>query len=102
MIKRKWPRRYNLPPTLDASATIIQSWDTAAKGGAQSNYSVCTTWLYDNKRYYLLDVYREQVDYPTLKADAISIAKLYKAKVILIEDAATGAALTKELQNQGL
>jgi predicted phage terminase large subunit-like protein len=99
MIKRTWPRRYDVPPT---SATIIQSWDTAAKGGSQSNYSVCTTWLYHNKRYYLLDVYREQVDYPTLKAQAISIAKLHNAKVILIEDAGTGTALAKELQIQGL
>jgi predicted phage terminase large subunit-like protein len=102
MIKRTWPRRYDVPPKLDSSATVIQSWDTAAKGGSQSNYSVCTTWLNHNKRYYLLDVYREQVDYPTLKARAISIAKLHKAKVILIEDAATGTALVKELQNEGL
>ena len=102
MIKRTSPSRYDVPPTLDSSATVIQSWDTAAKGGSQSNYSVCTTWLYHDKRYYLLDVYREQVDYPTLKAQAISIAKLHNAKVILIEDAGTGTALAKELQIQGL
>jgi predicted phage terminase large subunit-like protein len=102
MIKRSWPCRYDGLPALDSSATIIQSWDTAAKGGSQSNYSVCTTWLYQNKRYYLLDVFREQVDYPTLKARAISLAKLHNPRVILIEDAATGTALAKELQNQGL
>jgi len=102
MIKRKWARRYNLPPARDSSAMIIQSWDTAAKGGEQSNYSVCTTWLYQNRRYYLLDVYRERVDYPTLKARAIALAKLHNAKVILIEDAGFGPALAKELQNQGL
>jgi len=102
MIKRTWPRRYRVPPTLDASATVIQSWDTAAKGGSRSNYSVCTTWLYDNKRYYLLDVYREQVGWPTLKRQAIAMAKLHNAKVILVEDAGTGDALAKEMQNQGL
>jgi predicted phage terminase large subunit-like protein len=102
MIKRTWPRRYNLPPQLDSSAMIIQSWDTAAKGGEQSNYSVCTTWQYQDNRYYLLDVYRERVDYPTLKTEAISMAKQDKPKVILIEDAATGPALTKELQAKGL
>ena len=102
MIKRTWLRRYDLPPTFDSSATISQSWDTAAKGGEQSNYSVCTTWLYQNNRYYLLDVYRERVDYPTLKTEAIALAKLHNAKVILIEDAGFGPALAKELQNQGL
>jgi predicted phage terminase large subunit-like protein len=102
MIKRTWPRRYRVPPRIDASATVIQSWDTATKGGSQSNYSVCTTWLCDNKRYYLLDVYREQVGWPTLKRQAIAIAKLHNAKVILVEDAGTGDALAKEMQNQGL
>jgi predicted phage terminase large subunit-like protein len=102
MIKRSWPRRYDVPPQIDSSTTVIQSWDTAAKGGGQSNYSVCTTWLHHNNRYYLLDVYREQVDYPSLKTQAIALAELHNAKVILIEDAATGTALAKELENQGL
>jgi predicted phage terminase large subunit-like protein len=102
MIKRKWPRCYNLPPQRDSSATIIQSWDTATKGGEQSNYSVCTTWLYQNKRYYVLDVYREKVDYPALKAQAISLAELHNPTVILIEDAATGNGLARELEDRGL
>jgi predicted phage terminase large subunit-like protein len=101
MIKRKWPRCYNLPPQRDSSATIIQSWDTATKGGEQSNYSVCTTWLYQNKRYYVLDVYREKVDYPALKAQAISLAELHNPTVILIEDAATGNGLARELEEKG-
>ena len=102
MIKRSWPRRYDVPPKIDSSKTVIQSWDTAAKGGGQSNYSVCTTWLNHKGRYYLLDVYREQVDYPALKTQAISMAELHDPTVILIEDAGTGTALAKELQNQGL
>jgi predicted phage terminase large subunit-like protein len=102
MIKRKWPRRYDVPPQLDSSAMVIQSWDTAAKGGALSNYSVCTTWLCEENRYTLLDVYREQVDYPALKRQARLLAKIYNPKVILIEDAATGTALARELQAKGL
>ena len=102
MIKRSWPRRYDELPKINSSTRVIQSWDTATKGGEQSNYSVCTTWRYQNRSYYLADVFREQVDYPTLKARAISLAKLHKPNVVLIEDAGVGTALAKELGAAGL
>ena len=77
MIKRTWPRRYDRLPERNASTLTFQSWDTATKDSGQSNYSVCTTWLYHDKKYYLVDVFRERVDYPALKARAISLAKLH-------------------------
>jgi predicted phage terminase large subunit-like protein len=102
MIKRTWPRRYDRLPEPNASTVKLQSWDTATKDSAQSNYSVCTTWLYHDKKYYLADVFRERVDYPALKARAISLAKLHDPKVILVEDAGLGGGLAKELQQVGL
>ncbi len=77
MIKRTWPRRYDRLPERNGSTLTMQSWDTATKDSRQSNYSVCTTWLYHDKRYYLADVFRERVDYPRLKAQAIALAKLH-------------------------
>jgi predicted phage terminase large subunit-like protein len=47
-------------------------------------------------------VLRGRFDYPTLKAQAISHARLHKPANILIEDAEVGTALVKELQNAGL
>src|SRR5256884_6421739 len=35
-------------------AKILQSWDTAAKDGAQNDWSVCTTWMILDKAYYLI------------------------------------------------
>jgi predicted phage terminase large subunit-like protein len=102
MIKRAWVRRYERLPARNSQTMVIQSWDTATKGSEQSNYSVCTTWLYQEKRYYLVDVFRDRIDYPTLKARATSLAELHKPNVILIEDAGLGNALTKELQQAGL
>ena len=102
MIKRTWVRRYDRLPERKSSATVIQSWDPAIKESEQANYSVCTTWLYQDKLYYLVDVFRDRIDYPTLKAEAISLAGLHKPNVILIEDAAGGTALAKELQQTGL
>jgi predicted phage terminase large subunit-like protein len=99
MIKRDWVRRYNQLPV---GGSVIQSLDTASKEGGQNDWSVCTTWLlYDNK-YYLIDVLRGRFDYPTLKAQAMSLAREHKPDKILIEDAGVGTALVRELQNAGL
>jgi predicted phage terminase large subunit-like protein len=102
MIKRTWPRRYQRLPERNSSTLTLQSWDTATKDSGPSNYSVCTTWLYHEKKHYLVDVFRERVDYPLLKARAISLAKLHAPKVILVEDAGLGSGLAKELQQVGL
>jgi predicted phage terminase large subunit-like protein len=102
MIKRTWPKRYDRLPERNSSALIIQSWDTAIKGSDQANYSVCTTWLYQDRRYYLIDVFRDRIDYPTLKLQATASAQLHKPNVILVEDAGLGTALAKELHEVGL
>jgi predicted phage terminase large subunit-like protein len=48
-----------------------------------------------------MDVLRGRFDYPTLKAQALSLARLHKPDKILIEDARVGTALVRELQNAG-
>ena len=102
MIKREWPRRFDRLPDHTSETMVIQSWDTATKDSAQSDYSACTTWHYTAGRYHLVDVVRERVDYPSLKTLAVSHAKLHNPNVILIEDAGVGTALAKELNDAGL
>jgi predicted phage terminase large subunit-like protein len=99
MIRRDWLRYYPEPPERTNSTTIIQSWDTAAKNGAQNDWSVCTTWLVSDDHYYLLDLTRGRYDYPSLKATAIALAQRYRPHYVLIEDASTGTALAQELTN---
>ena len=99
MIKRSWLRYYdNVPEERGYGAKVIQSWDTAAKNGAQNDYSVCTTWLLFEKNFYLLDVTRGRYEYPRLKATALALAERYEPDVVLIEDASTGTALAQELE----
>src|SRR6516225_3367074 len=95
MIKRDWVRRYDqLPP----SGLMIQSWDIANKQGEENDYSVCTTWLIDENRYYLTDVLRGRFDFPTLRKKVAEQAKLHKASQVLIEDAGFGTALIQDLK----
>ena len=76
---------------------MIQSWDTAAKDGAQNDWSVCTTWLLVDEHFYLLDLTRGRYEYPQLRDTALALAKRYRPNEILIEDASTGIALAQEL-----
>ena len=52
MIKRDWVRRYNEPPVQKDTLMVLQSWDTASKGGPENDFSVCTTWIYRDKNSF--------------------------------------------------
>jgi len=99
MIKRAWLKYYDEIPADIPYSRIIQSWDTAAKDGAQNDWSVCTTWLVADDNYYLLDLVRDRFEYPLLRGTAIELAKRFKPDEILIEDASTGTALAQELRD---
>lgn len=99
VFKESWcTRRYNLIP---ASANVcIHSWDTAQKEQEQNDPSVMTAWRlghYD-PGYYLADVFRDRVDYPTLKRKVISLALRDNPAAILIEDKSSGQSLIQELR----
>ncbi|MGY4615478.1 putative phage terminase large subunit-like protein [Bradyrhizobium sp. USDA 4472] len=100
MIKRDWLRYYDAAPPFEFGSRIIQSWDTAAKNGAQNDWSVCTTWQVADGNYYLLDLVRGRFEYPILRDTALELAKRFRPHEILIEDASTGIALAQELSNE--
>jgi predicted phage terminase large subunit-like protein len=101
MVKRRWVVRYSeLPPASERLFTL-QSWDTASKGGPDNDWSVCTTWIVSRKRlWYLIDVWRQRVDYPALKASVQDLAKKWSAQRVLVEDAGAGTSLVQELRNR--
>jgi predicted phage terminase large subunit-like protein len=101
MVKRHWVKRYReLPPDAER-LFVLQSWDTASKGGPENDWSVCTTWLVARgKKWYLINVWRDRVDYPELKAKAQSLALEWKAQRVLVEDSGAGTALVQELRGR--
>jgi predicted phage terminase large subunit-like protein len=101
MIRKQWLRYYDVAPERTYRTKVIQSWDTAAKNGAQNDWSVCTTWLLHDKHFYLLDVTRGRYEYPRLRETAAALADRFKPSVIMIEDASTGIALAQELRQAG-
>lgn len=102
MFKRKWLNYYDHLPEIMDDGEVFQSWDTASKTGLENDWSVGTTWLLQDNLYYLLDVCREKLNYPDLKATMIEQAQQYEASVILIEDTGVGSGLLDELRMEGL
>ena len=101
MVKRHWVKRYSeLPPASERLFTL-QSWDTASNGGPDNDWSVCTTWIVSRKKlWYLVDVWRQRVDYPALKASVQTLAKKWTARRVLVEDAGAGTSLVQELRGR--
>jgi predicted phage terminase large subunit-like protein len=97
MIHREWLRFYDHAPERTWPMTVIQSWDTAAKDGAQNDWSVCTTWLLVGDDFYLIELTRGRFEYPVLRDTALELQKRFKPDAILIEEASTGIALAQEL-----
>ena len=101
MVKRHWIKRYSeLPP--DSERLV----DTAKLGHGQqgrpdNDWSVCTTWIVTRKKqWYLIDVWRQRVDYPALKANVQTLAKQWNARRVLVEDTGAGTSLVQELRGQ--
>ena len=93
----EWFKRYINKPL---NGRIIQSWDTAVKADQLNDFSVCTTWMISDLKYYLIDVFAERLEYPNLKKQVIYQSKLYAPDTILIEDKASGQSLIQDLRNE--
>jgi predicted phage terminase large subunit-like protein len=102
LVKEAWFKRFEpheLPAKFDQ---VVQSWDTANKPTELSDYSVCTTWGVKDKHFYLLNVLRKRLDYPSLKRAVQQQWQAFDAKVILIEDKASGTQLIQDLIEERL
>jgi predicted phage terminase large subunit-like protein len=96
LIKRDWVQRYQQAPA--EFLRIIQSWDTAYKDTEINDPSVCTTWGETRQGWYVLDVFRDRMEYPALKRAVASKAEQWQPHAILIEDKSSGQSLIQEMR----
>lgn len=100
IFKEAWLRnRYGAIP-IEAN-TVVHSWDTAQKPEQINDPSVCSVWNLGRGApgYYLREVWRKQVDYPTLKHKVVAFAERDNPAAILIEDKSSGQSLIQDLRN---
>ena len=96
LIQLSWFKRYKLIPR--QWTRLVQSWDTAHKAKEENAPWVCTTWLECDSQDYLLEVYREWMEYPEGKRAVYSQAEKWSPDVVLIEDKSSGQALIQEVR----
>ena len=102
IVKRDWLKFYSPEEKPDKFDQILQSWDTANKDTELADYSVCTTWGIKDGHWFLLDVFRDKLEFPALKRKIEALAKLHGAGIVLIEDKASGTSLIQDLRAAGL
>lgn len=107
LIKSEWMRYYTTTP--ESFTHIVTSWDTASKTGTTNAYSACITLgISADKHIYLLDIYREKLEFPHLanmvksKFDSLFAAHQRAQHKIVIEDASSGTQLIQFLPELGV
>ena len=101
LVRVEWFPRYKKFPDLSQFQFIVQSWDPAQAPGVSNDYSVCTTWGIRDGRFFLLDVYRQKIDYPTLRKRVVEQKKLWSAGMVIVEGINNGLSLFQDLRAQG-
>ena len=102
IVKTAWLQYYEPGQRPERFSQTVQSWDTANKATELSDFSVCTTWGARDNRYYLLDVFRQRLNYPDLKRKVQELARRDRPNKILIEDKASGTQLIQDLKADGV
>ena len=98
LVKWDWFKTYDLPPERLPGDRLVQSWDTASKAEEANDFSVCTTWLVRRNDAWLLDVFRQKLEFPELRKRLITHAGQWKPHLILIEDVGSGTHLIQDLK----
>jgi predicted phage terminase large subunit-like protein len=92
-----FPNITELPPK---SAPVVLSVDAGMTKGRKSAFSVIQAWRVMSDRYHLIDQFREQCDYATLRHALRRFRKRCRPAAILIERAANGVALISDLSTK--
>lgn len=97
LVKTEWFKTYYQLKHPMHAEHIIQSWDTAVSASESADYSVCTTWYAIQGELFLVDIFREKIEFPKLCDIVMAQAKKYQATTVLIESAGVGQALYKQV-----
>lgn len=98
LFKAGWLKRYSERPKPQQVQGIFQSWDTAYDINETNDYSVCSTWALSGKRCYLLDVYREKLEFPDLERAIYRLRKIWEADLVIVEKAGSGLSVGQNIR----
>lgn len=85
-------------PARTQQLLVVQAIDSAWKTGPSSDYSVLATIASDMVDFYIVDIWRQRVQYPDLRRAAIDRYDLLQPRIVYCEEAASGFAVVQELK----
>lgn len=94
-VKPEWFKTFQTPPQ---AGLVIFSLDTASKPALTNDYSAGILARYYQRRFYILDVFRERLEFGALRARVAQWCEHYRVERLLIEDASSGQALIQMLR----
>jgi predicted phage terminase large subunit-like protein len=97
LIKLEWFETYDSITKRLPGDQVGQCWDPAQSITENADYSVCTTWLIRQNRYYLLDLLRFRAEHPDLVRKVIEEAHRWQPQLVLIEAVGHGKALCDDV-----
>ena len=100
IIKLDWFKSYDKITQRLHDDQIVQSWDPAQSITENADWSVCTTWLIRQNKYYLLEVLRFRAEHPDLVQRVIDEAHRRSPNLILIESVGHGKALCDDVSRK--
>jgi predicted phage terminase large subunit-like protein len=95
--RTEWFKRYRELPKI---IRRIQTVDSAFKTTMSADYSVIATWGLTENGYYLLDVWRQRVEFPDLKRAIVDQHAKHRPSAIYVEDKASGQSALQELKRE--
>ena len=100
LIKRIWWKRLPLKdfPKPEQMDQLIQIWDTAQKTGQENDPCACMTMGQRGSNFYIFDVLNKKMEFPELLTTSRQYHKIYKPRVIVVEDKSSGTSLIQSLE----
>jgi len=101
VFKRQWFRTYDQRPALRSFDAIVQSWDMTFRETKTGSYVVGQVWGAIAADRYLLDQFRERVDFPGALAAVRRMSATWpESHEKLVEDKANGPAIVATLRSE--
>jgi len=104
LIHWRWFNFYDTPPDSAPKDEIIVTWDTALSSKDLSSYSVGIVMRVRGDDVYILDVVRQQLEYPDLRRRVVELHHRWRhdsnSYALVIEKKGSGMSLIQDLERE--
>jgi predicted phage terminase large subunit-like protein len=106
LVKWHWFRFHDSSSPRTSNDRIIVSWDTALSARELASFSACVVLQARGETVWVLDVFRERLEYPDLKRKVIELHQRWRHAAndyaLLIENKGSGMSLIQDLRGQNI